>query len=292
LNAYAFAPFGGNLFMTQKAAGKLVELGPAGNLIEPIVNITSATGIVADPATGRLYVSTAFQTFPNIYAIDPGTKSVTQFVGSTDGDGLALSADRKTLYVVIFDQKVVGYDVASRAKVFDSGPIPGGVDGIGLGSGGLAGKAIVTTHAGTLVEVDLKTTAQSVLATGGTRGDTAIADPRGSLLVTQSTSVERLTPPPGSSFLPDLLTGDANGDGSVNFTDLLILAQHFGSTGNWLQGDFDGNQMVDFGDLLALAQDYGLPASGASLSPVPEPCGLPCFAAMVTALSLRRRHNH
>jgi hypothetical protein len=56
-----------------------------------------------------------------------------------------------------------------------------------------------------------------------------------------------------------MLRGDANDDGTVNFNDLLILAQNYGSTGrNFAQGNFnystDGK--VDFSDLLLLAQNY------------------------------------
>lgn len=57
------------------------------------------------------------------------------------------------------------------------------------------------------------------------------------------------------------LYGDANLDGTVNFADLLIVAQNYSKhpgSSNWDQGDcnYDGN--VDFSDLLKLAQGYGL----------------------------------
>jgi hypothetical protein len=60
----------------------------------------------------------------------------------------------------------------------------------------------------------------------------------------------------GSSPAP--LPGDANGDGRVNFADLLILAQNYGKTGaTYSQGDFTGDGTVGFADLLILAQNYG-----------------------------------
>ena len=54
------------------------------------------------------------------------------------------------------------------------------------------------------------------------------------------------------------VVGDTNVDGSVNFTDLLALAQNYNKTGqDWAHGDFNYDGIVNFTDLLALAQHYG-----------------------------------
>src|SRR5205807_9459035 len=53
-----------------------------------------------------------------------------------------------------------------------------------------------------------------------------------------------LTP---DTLLP--LLGDANGDGRVNFDDLLILAQHYGKPGGLPQGDFNSDGSVGFDDM-------------------------------------------
>ena len=59
-----------------------------------------------------------------------------------------------------------------------------------------------------------------------------------------------------------VLRGDANGNGVVNFDDLLTLAANFNSqpvAGRpklWSDGDFDGNGIVDFNDLLLLASNF------------------------------------
>jgi hypothetical protein len=87
--------------------------------------------------------------------------------------------------------------------VFDSGTISGGPDDIALGVGTLAGNLFVNTNSGELVEVSLKTAAQAVIASGGSRGDFVTVDPNnGTLLVSQSDRMMRLTGPSGGGFIP------------------------------------------------------------------------------------------
>jgi hypothetical protein len=66
------------------------------------------------------------------------------------------------------------------------------------------------------------------------------------------------TLPPTTILVKPALAGDANLDGRVDFSDLLVLAQHYNAGGaNWDQGDFTGDGNVSFNDLLTLAQEYG-----------------------------------
>ena len=54
-----------------------------------------------------------------------------------------------------------------------------------------------------------------------------------------------------------LLPGDANGDGSTNFQDFLILANNFGKEDAvFSDGDFDGDGRVSFLDFLVLARNF------------------------------------
>lgn len=77
------------------------------------------------------------------------------------------------------------------------------------------------------------------------------------------------------AFLLDLVRhfgtpGDANRDNTVNFDDLLRIAQYYGQTtsARWDDGDFTGDGIVGFDDLLLLAQHYDSAAglSGDTLS--------------------------
>ena|GEM_PF-4717482 len=104
------------------------------------------------------------------------------------------------------------------------------------------------------------------------------------------------------------LKGDTNVDGTVNFTDLLVLAQNYTLSGTWVKGDSDYNGTVNFNDLLPVAQNYNQSfASDASslladnnfslefnsdlvlaMSMVPEPTTLSVLIGL-GSLALRRR---
>jgi hypothetical protein len=92
--------------------------------------------------------------------------------------------------------------------------------------------------------------------------------------------------------------GDATLDALVDFSDLLILAQHYDlSVGQtWLEGDFTGDGAVQFDDLLLLAQQYGVAGlAGSSFeadwqlarSLVPEPAS----ALLVLGAAIHRRRR-
>ncbi len=77
------------------------------------------------------------------------------------------------------------------------------------------------------------------------------------------------------------LPGDANLDGSVDVTDLGILATNYGigSGAEWANGDFNGDGSVDVSDLGILATNYGMVAEssnvgmaevGQPVAPAPE----------------------
>lgn len=84
------------------------------------------------------------------------------------------------------------------------------------------------------------------------------------------------------------LFGDVNVDRTVNFDDLLRLAQNYGATSgkDWTDGDSDGNGAVNFDDLLPLAQNYGTSVTALQAAQLDDIAGAGFSSDFATALSL------
>jgi Bacterial Ig-like domain (group 3)/Putative flagellar system-associated repeat len=212
-----------NIYMNLGELNEVGLINADGTLKKVVTNLPNADAMTIDPLDGHLIVS-AFGSA--IYDVDPvaGTASVLLNVAA---DGLAFDPVSGILYAAIYPasgpgNEVKGFDIKSKAVVFDSGTITGGPDGIALGAGTLAGNVFVNTNSGTLVEVNLKTAAQTLIASGGSRGDFVTADPNnGTLLVSQSDRLLRLTGPAGGGFVPTssgLVTTTTTLDATLNPT--------------------------------------------------------------------------
>lgn len=96
-----------------------------------------------------------------------------------------------------------------------------------------------------------------------------------------------------SSLMPQ--SGDLDFNGTVDFNDLAVFAQHYNQPGTWSLGDFTGDGLVDFNDLVGLAQHYSGPQSDLTtilgFTPslvVPEPTTA-LLIGLPVAMSRRRR---
>ena len=197
------AQVGGNYYQGLQSGNAVVQINSSGNFVQTIALIPFATGVVANSTNGHLFVSGSSSPGASVFDVDPIAKTHIVFA-AVPFDGMTITADGRTLYGADpFNGHLYGYDTTTKALVFDSGVIPGVIDGIALGTRSLAGNIFVNTNTGTLVEVNLMSLTQTVIGIGGSRGDFVEADPNnGSLLLTQSDSVLRLTAPSGGGFTP------------------------------------------------------------------------------------------
>ena len=194
-NGVGLATLNGNVYMTEQAAGKVVQLNNDGTFDQNIISIGVATGISADASNGLLYVSDVSS---DIWAVDPVAKTRTAFASGVF-DGVTVDTASGLVYAES-GGSILGYRISDGTLVFNSGVIPDSPDGVAVGTGSLAGNLFVNTNGGSLWEVNIATMAQMELGSGGSRGDFVTADPNGTLLLTQTDSILRLTAPAGGGF--------------------------------------------------------------------------------------------
>ena len=91
----------------------------------------------------------------------------------------------------------------------------------------------------------------------------------------------------GTLSAANLIQGDADGDGRVQFEDFLILAANFGKPGLYTEGDFDKDGEVQFRDFLLISANFG--QSVATNAAVPEPSALVLLLLGVIGVLSRHR---
>lgn len=198
-NAHAIAHLGSSIYLSQGPNAQVLELNPDGSTKRVVAqNLSFCRAIVPSSATGHLFVASV----TGIKDIDPLTGNSTTFADVV-ADGLAISSDGLILYAVVVDgpkiNHIVGWNTVTASIIFDSGVVPGSIDGIALGANALTGNIYANSNTGTVIEVNLNTLIQTTIATGGSRGDFVSVDHAdGSLLLSQTDSILRLH----GSFIP------------------------------------------------------------------------------------------
>ena len=207
-NATGMAQFGSSIYMNQAANSNVVQLNADGSIAQLVQHIANPvannlTGIAIDPANGHLFVSvpTAPGSFNEIVDVDPVSKTSSIFVSGVFTDGLAFSSDGSVVYAATSSNSITGFDALTGAVTLGPVAVNGGPDGIAVGTGMLSGNLFINTNDGEIIDFNLGTLSQTVIATGGSRGDLLYVDPASStLLVTQSDSILRIGAPSGGGF--------------------------------------------------------------------------------------------
>jgi hypothetical protein len=184
-------------------AGKLIKLNNDGsiNTVYTISGLSVTNGLWTNPVNGHLIAASLIGGGGSgLFDIDVsgGTPTARQ-INSQSSDGVAVSPDGTTVYTA-FNSAVAGYNIASGALV--TGPYPvSGVDGMGVitSSNNLNGDIVANTNNGQIFLIDSHGIA-TLIADHGTRGDYTSADPNGSLLLTQSDELMRLSCGQGCSI--------------------------------------------------------------------------------------------
>ncbi|MDB5171573.1 MAG: hypothetical protein JWN51_346 [Phycisphaerales bacterium] len=101
-----------------------------------------------------------------------------------------------------------------------------------------------------------------------------------------------------------LVSGDANFDGKVDFSDFVALSTHFGQVDpHWSDGNFLGDPTINFADFVALSTHFGATSltsdqraqvaafAAAHSSAVPEPASLGLAGIGALGLLARRRRT-
>ena len=205
----------GTVYMTSyDGGGRIYRLSDDGSAAEVVIEGTEEPlGIAPNPvpdSSGHQHLFVA--TTSGILDVDPIAKTSSLFV-TARCDGL--STDGTIVYGAT-NGRILGFSVATKEQVFDSGPIPGSPDGTALGTGRLAGYLYANTNTAGVWQIDLATNELIQIADGptATRGDFVTVAPNGTLLATQTAEIDRITPPTGGGFGNAHVTIDVNAPGS------------------------------------------------------------------------------
>lgn len=135
-------------------------------------------------------------------------------------------------------------------------------DGLSITGGGkldLADNSLMLTYSGPDPAATIRSYLSSGYAAGAWNGaglDTSSADATHGLGMGDSADGIVAGLPANTILIKYAKYGDVNLDGSVNFSDMVILARNFGKANmNWDQGDLNYDGAVDFKDLVTCARN-------------------------------------
>jgi hypothetical protein len=284
---FGLATANGTTYMTDRGSGgQIIQLSDDGTVSRSLLSNLGGDilGIAADPIPDingiqHLFITTADNN--TIIEFNPLTTTATVLVsGNFDG----VSTDGSVVYAANrISSSIQGFDAKTGQLLFDSGPVPGDVDGTALGAGSLAGYIFANTNDAGVWEINLATKQQTQIADGptATRGDFIAVTPDGTLLLTQSTEIDRLTPPAGAGFGPFHLTVAASAPNTTVVAGSQILLS--GTASSIRESDGFHGQIV--GVTVNGTPVDALDAAGNFFAQVPVPVGVSTYTITATDAS-------
>jgi autotransporter-associated beta strand protein len=309
-------------------AGRPLSL--AGNGVisaSPPAGVDANAGALRNRSGNNTWTGLVTVTAPGTYiAVDAGQLNL---AGGVDGTGSARVAGAGLLRAGNIRAAGLQVDGTSRIQINANGTGAGrsNLSALSLAGGAAAPTATLDlTNNAIVLDYDGVTTADDVRSliiagrAGGWTGagitsSTAAVNAQGAVGYVESSSLTGSVPAifgtvdTSAVLVRYTVNGDANLNGTVEFADLVRLAQNYDAAGSgkvWYDGDFNYNGVVEFADLVVLAQNYnqvalsqaqfdelaGLAgeefatAFAAGLSSVPEPTGF--LGGLVLTQLLRR----
>lgn len=157
--------------------------------------VNASYGLWGNQTNGHLIAGTS----QGLLDINPATGSFV-VVGTPGGniDGVTVSPDGKIAYIETNGSSIYGYSLTSpnpTVPVFSALGLPGGPDGTGIISGGaFNGDIIVNNNDGTVGLIDHVSGVETIIASGGTRGDLVAPDTsNGTLFLSAADALYRLS---------------------------------------------------------------------------------------------------
>lgn len=190
---YVMATVGGQAYGAQVAGGSFVRFANDGSSspIPGLVGVTAYYGMWGDAVDNHLIASSN----AGIIDIDPLTGIYRVVSANVMPDGLTVSTDGTTIYAAV-GGNINAYAMATGALIQSYSGNGHGADGTGVisSAGSLNGKVIVNNNDGTVALLDPATGIETIIASGGTRGDFVSPDSNnGTLFISQYEQVARLS---------------------------------------------------------------------------------------------------
>jgi hypothetical protein len=207
-NAVNVVDAGGQTYATQRGvAGGLYSVSSSLGLTPVSVTggFTAVNGLAGNPVSGHLLAEGNGSAGAGVYDINPLTGANSLVYSSGGVDGVSVSPDGTTVYVENNSNSILGFNIATHALVFSASSTHS-PDGTGAISGGIYdGDVIANNNDGTVSLIDRTTGIQTIIASGGSRGDFTSPDTNnGSLLLSEYGFMYRLNAPGGTfSAVPE-----------------------------------------------------------------------------------------